>query len=549
MAGPAVGLDEFGNQVDAQGRVVVARPSDKESAAKKGFFGGGIPPFALPGLDQQDIDARRLKRYKSMTPEQKKKLPPLAKKRAEALMAIESYSQEVSESGAPLASLPTDEPAATTQAPGVTFATTPEEADPQEAPMSGFDEAKGRILTGMRKLESATEAEKAAMRDKLKAEQEGLDKIAQEEMNLANQIKNEQTALKALQKAHQDGLDKHQKETEALESDYNNSKIDPNRAFSSTGSRVASAIAIALGAFAQGMSRNKIPNTALQIIEGAIKNDIDAQKTEMQKKRDVLLNRNNIYARMMARFQNEEAAFHSSMALGYKHAKAKIAAMVKKHQSANAQQALNVSMAAMDTKEAMHLQQSQKALAEISVREAQFQAKAATSRTAQAKRSDSILLAQKTLQMLPRAAQQFGNLSAMEGLADALIPDYFQELFGGMKGVVTYKDTRNLSAKMITKAFDGGRPTEKDFQIFVAMFPGAKAERELGLEKFNNIAMVLNEIVVREGGLKPGALTRAWESQYGENVGLTEKDKAEGSAIYNQAEAQKWGFQPGTQGN
>ena len=433
------------------------------------------------------------------------------------------------------------------QTPDVTFASRiPPEQATQEETMSGFARARGEISAGMKAVDAATQKKIEALREQFDEGQEDAKAIADAEMTLAENLETESRALKAMQKAHQQGLDDYQKGTDELESDYKNSKIDPNRAFPSTASRVASAIAIALGAFAQGASRGKIPNTALQIIEGAIKRDIDAQKAEMQKKRDVLLNRNNIYARMMARFNNERVAFHASMELGYKIAKSKIQAMVTKAKSNNALQALNVSLAAMETEQAKHNFQGNKFKAEISVKEAQFQARAATGKAAQTKRSDSILLAQKTLQMLPRAAQQFGDLSAMEGLADALIPDYFQDLFGGMKGVVSYKDTRNLSAKMITKAFDGGRPTEKDFQIFVAMFPSAKAERELGLAKFNNIAMVLNEIVVREGGLKPGALTRAWESQYGENQGLTEKDKAEGKALSDQAKAQTWGFQPGT---
>ena len=93
---------------------------------------------------------------------------------------------------------------------------------------------------------------------------------------------------------------------------------------------------------------------------------------------------------------------------------------------------------------------------------------------------------------------------------------------------------------MLTKAFDGGRPTEKDFQIFVAMFPGAKAERELGLGKFDNIAGTLNAMVVDAGKLEKGMLTRAWGNQE-----LTAEQKAAGTALFKQAESEKWNFKQG----
>jgi len=300
---------------------------------------------------------------------------------------------------------------------------------------------------------------------------------------------------------------------------------------------VAAAIAIALGAFAQGMSRGKLPNSALQIIEGSIKRDIDAQKTEMQKNRDVLLNKNNIYARMMARFKNEEVAYQATMAMAYKHAGMKMTALLRKHKGEKAQLTINAGLAAMEAGKAKSLQRGQELKAEIAVKQAQFQAR---SGAAQTKRSESIKLAQKVLRILPRVAQQFGNLSAMEGAMDVVLPDWTQEMFAGMGDVVNYKDSRNLSAKMLTKAFDGGRPTEKDFAIFVAMFPGAKAERELGLGKFDNIAGTLNAMIVDAGRLEPGFLTKAWGNQK-----LTAEQKAEGKALFDQAEAENWDFKQG----
>ena len=391
------------------------------------------------------------------------------------------------------------------------------QSDPQEEPqdIDHWDQARGAVYSGMAGSRAAVEAEKAALQTKSKEEKEGLDKIADEEVTAANAFAIEHRALKAMQAKHQAGLDAYQKGTEELEDDYNNRKIDPNRAFSSTGARVASAIAIALGAFAQGASRGKIPNTAFEIIEGAIKRDIDVQKTEMQKSRDVLLNRNNIYARMMSRYQNEEVAFSQTMAMGYKHAKMKIDAMASKHKSAMAQQTLAVASAKMDREYAFWNEKGAKTVAEIHVKQAQHHAR---SGAAQTKRSDSTNLALKTIALLPKLQKDFLNVSAMQGAWATVLPHTVKSWFSGMADEIKYENSKNLNAKALTKAFDGGRPTEKDFQIFVQMFPVSSADQDVGVIQFGNVRENLTTMVVNEGGLKPGLLTKAWEAKHGEVI-------------------------------
>jgi len=397
---------------------------------------------------------------------------------------------------------------------GLSFAT---QSDPQEEPqdVDHWEQARGAVYSGMAGSRAAVEAEKAALQAKSTAEQEGLDKIADEEVTAANAFAIEHRALKAMQAKHQAGLDAYQKGTEELEDDYNNRKIDPNRAFSSTGARVASAIAIALGAFAQGASRGKIPNTAFEIIEGAIKRDIDVQKTEMQKSRDVLLNRNNIYARMMSRYQNEEVAFSQTMAMGYKHAKMKIDAMASKHKSAMAQQTLAVASAKMDREYAFWNEKGSKTLAEIHVKQAQHHAR---SGAAQTKRSESTNLALKTIALLPKLQKDFLNVSAIQGAWGLVLPRTVKSWFAGMANEIKYENSKNLNAKALTKAFDGGRPTEKDFQIFVQMFPEGSADQKVGVIQFGNVRENLITMVVNEGGLKPGLLTKAWEAKHGEVI-------------------------------
>ena len=418
---------------------------------------------------------------------------------------------------------------------GLTFATTPEEAASQEEPMSDWDKARGQIYAGQRELDTAYGAQREAEK-KLAEAQAG-------QLSEENELADEQDkaygrqvrALESMQKINRAKLDDYDKGTAELEEDYNNSKIDPNRAFSSTGSKVAAAIAIALGAFAQGMSRGQMPNSALQIIEGAIKRDVDAQKTEMQKNRDVLLNRNNIYARMMARFNNEEVAYRATMALAFKHAGMKMKGLLRKHKGENAQLTINASLAKMDSKQKeLHLG-NRKLLAEITVKEAQFQAR---SGAVQAKQDQSTDLALKTIALLPKLQKDFLNVTAMQGAWGLVLPKTVKSWFSGMADEITYENSKNLNAKALTKAFDGGRPTEKDFQIFVQMFPEGSTEQSVGVEQFRNIRENLTTMIIRGKGLKPGYLAEAWESQYGEI-----KVSPEAKALREKAKS--WEFKQG----
>lgn len=418
---------------------------------------------------------------------------------------------------------------------GLTFATTPEEATPQEEPMSDWDKARGQIYAGQRELDTAYDAQREAEKELAEAKAGQLseeNELADEqEREYGRQVK----ALEAMQKINRAKLDDYDKGTAELEDDYNNSKIDPNRAFSSTGSKVAAAIAIALGAFAQGMSRGQMPNSALQIIEGAIKRDVDAQKTEMQKKRDVLLNRNNIYARMMARFNNEEVAYNATMALAFKHAGMKMQGLLRKHKGANAQLTINAGLAKMDSRQKeLHLG-NRKLLAEITVKEAQFQAR---SGAVQAKQDQSTDLALKTIALLPKLQKDFLNVTAMQGAWGLVLPKTVKSWFSGMADEITYENSKNLNAKALTKAFDGGRPTEKDFQIFVQMFPEGSTEQSVGMEQFRNIRENLTTMIIRGKGLKPGYLAKAWESQYGEITDSMISPEAKELA----RKAEKWDF-------
>ena len=77
-----------------------------------------------------------------------------------------------------------------------------------------------------------------------------------------------------------------------------NFKIDPNRAFPTVGQRIAAALAVGLGAYSSAISRGAVPNAAKQIIDDAIRRDIDAQKVELQNRKFAVSNKHNVLAQL-----------------------------------------------------------------------------------------------------------------------------------------------------------------------------------------------------------------------------------------------------------
>jgi hypothetical protein len=112
--------------------------------------------------------------------------------------------------------------------------------------------------------------------------------------------------------AHEQGLAEHQAQLDEIDEALVNRRIDPQRAFSNTASKLMSVIGIALGAFAQAYSRGRIPNTALAIIDKAIERDIEAQKSEIRKLGQVADIRRNALSLFMQNGRDERTALNQT---------------------------------------------------------------------------------------------------------------------------------------------------------------------------------------------------------------------------------------------
>ena len=85
-------------------------------------------------------------------------------------------------------------------------------------------------------------------------------------------------------------------------------KFDQNKAFPSAGSKVAAAIAIALGEAARGFRGGQGQNIGLTLINQSIDREIERQKLEYKKLADRSVTAHNLYSRMIQLADSEKAA-------------------------------------------------------------------------------------------------------------------------------------------------------------------------------------------------------------------------------------------------
>lgn len=105
-------------------------------------------------------------------------------------------------------------------------------------------------------------------------------------------------------------VDKRMTEMDALQAEVRATKIDPSNYFSSqpAWAKVLSLISVGLGGFAQGYSGGRLPNTALDMLNRAIDQDIEAQKANLATKRGAVAEAGNMYGLARQRLGDDRAA-------------------------------------------------------------------------------------------------------------------------------------------------------------------------------------------------------------------------------------------------
>jgi hypothetical protein len=340
--------------------------------------------------------------------------------------------------------------------------------------------------------------------------QEQANEMARAQGEARERYDREVREYEAMQERQQLALDQAENEMRMAEQELKDGTIDPNRAYGGLGGRVAAAFATAIGAFAQGISGSKIPNTALQIINSAIDRDIFAQKEEMRKRKDVLMNKNNIYAQMMKRFGDERMAEQAAINMGYNVAKMKIGELATRHKGA-AQQAAAQQLIA----------QAENKYAEGSAKLAQLVAQRDVRLGAGKKgASEAKNLFGQALAEVDNLRQKFKEMGKGEAAWA-----YFMGMFGPEAQISFSGDTaaqygaaRYAVAQFVNKAFSGARGSDRDLAAVMARIPqhiNATMDKEKGLKLIADLEKSLQRAAGEKGYLVEGDIARYYDEQKG----------------------------------
>lgn len=289
-------------------------------------------------------------------------------------------------------------------------------------------------------------------------------------------------------------------EIASAEQDLKSYSIDPNRAYKSLGSQVAAAFAIAVGAFAEGFTGGRTKNTALKIIESAIARDVESQKAEMMKRKDVLKNKNNVYARMLSRFGNELAAEKATTVLGLRSAIMKTQELINKYPSmANKKVGLE-SIARMEESRVKILVDLQK-----------LQGRALKG---QGKKSDTLRLFKQARVSVEKLANIFTAVAKESEGFFGKAKVVWSEV-GKMVGLgdITQTQLEGLfdaqvsnASQSINKAFSGARGSDRDLAAVLMQMPSLKIllspdGEAKGMARIRQISGNLDDAIEAQGGL------------------------------------------------
>ena len=375
----------------------------------------------------------------------------------------------------------------------------------QEAQPSGpsaLDIVRAKIARTSQQLETATGDAAKALRAQEKTLIAQEKQIATERQKIADEASRRARALEIMQSRHQGATERAERNIADAERMVLNYEIDPNRAFKTTGSRLASAVAIAMSAFGQGVSGRGGPNTAYKIINDAINRDVDIQKEELRTRKDVLRNKNNLYAQMLNRFGSERSAELATQQAGIAAAVQGLEALKAVHKSENAQLNIDQQIAQLQSASAKSKTQLLQLEGQLALAETRMAGKGGGG----GKKDASLAKIKMALAQVKDLRAKFKEVGGVEGIFGSLVRGVLGE--GAIpilttEDVTTYEGLRSITAKFITNATDGGRPTDKDFAILLSLIPPSGTPQERGDAMIKQLEKIL-ERAAAVGGMSVG---------------------------------------------
>lgn len=276
-------------------------------------------------------------------------------------------------------------------------------------------------------------------------------------------------------------------------------KVDPNRfwADKGTGSRVLGALAMAAGAF--GSSITHTPNYAMELINKAVNDDIDAQKAnianEVEGRRSKLQASQSLYGMAMQMTGDERQADVTARALALNAVEARTQALIAQAKDPAIKANLDQTLAAVQASKAGYMQQaSQIAYGRAVENEklglerqkiaVEYGAKVAKGANAQKiPASEAALIGdfEAALATLRKRREDFKKLGAGAGLT---------QYFPG-SDAKKYENNRKPTAQVVGNPSEGGKLTDPDFERYFDMIPTPGTTEGTGLAKFDAVEELL----------------------------------------------------------
>ena len=298
-------------------------------------------------------------------------------------------------------------------------------------------------------------------------------------------------------------------------------EVDPNGAFPTLGGKIMAAISIAVGAFAQGLSGNQVPNTALKIITDAANRDIAAQKMRLGALRSTVQNKNNLYGMLLNEHGNADRAENLAMSGALQFANLQIQKVMNQYKGGAQAQALQQLLAGVNGEQQ---KTNLKHIDSLSRADA----------TAIKARIDSARLLKRgggggagggTTEIFGKITQRLNDL---QEVSDAVAADEKSDLHSlyrwgrGLlvKAGVSYPTeefmTENeikfgqgviLVAQQLMKSFQGSKPSDRDWAVFIDRFPDLRLSAEKRTFKIRGMVTWIEDRS-SEGLLKPGSVAQ-----------------------------------------
>jgi cytochrome c556 len=412
------------------------------------------------------------------------------------------------------------EPGVTTLTPGVGVAGT---AAAPTGP-TYLEQLEGQINS----LAGALQSAGPAFEKKLRYQLDGLRKLHKEQMEFVTQANKDQGAAfdeaislrndfeakrTSLADAQKDAAEGERQKLDNINNEILNYEIDPNRAYKSTWQVVGAAIAAAAGAYAQGLSGGRVPNTALSIINKAIDRDIQAQKMEIGKLQTAASIQNNIYGRMIQEHGNESRALAEARAAALGVAKLKLSKLKSTMASGLKLRAIQAMEQRLEIEYSKSVMDSTR-MATTAALNGRLKEMDMVLRAGATGTSSKQTVADKIAKVVP----QFNDLKKIWGdidFKDAL--NYFTRYgsmwgYGGEEGagkVKAYIQARNTTVKEIVQIFEGSKPSDLDWRVMVELLPEYYHKKAYGsdvIESFKGFLQAKGGTGLKKGDIARWAL-------------------------------------------